>query len=121
MTLATIAACVAAVLRVDVLDHLLAPLVLDVEIDVGRLGALARQEALEQQAHAHRIDRGDAEAVADRRVGRRAAALAQDVLRAAERDDLVHRQEVAAVVELVDQRELLVELLARRRRGRSPP
>ena len=69
---------VAPVLLVDVLDHLLAPLVLDVEIDVRRLGALPGQEALEEQAHAHRIDGGDAEAVADRRVRGRASALAED-------------------------------------------
>jgi hypothetical protein len=69
---------VAAVLGVDVLDDLLAPLVLEVDVDVGRLVALAADEALEQQRHARRVDLGDAQAVADRRVGRRAAALAQD-------------------------------------------
>ncbi len=36
--------------------------------------------------------------------------MAHDVATAAERDDLVHRQEVAGVVELFDQRELDVEL-----------
>ena len=40
---------VAAVALVDVLDHLLAPLVLEVDVDVGRLVALGRDEALEQQ------------------------------------------------------------------------
>ncbi len=39
---------VAAVFRVDVLHHLLAPLVLEVDVDVGRLVALLRDEALEQ-------------------------------------------------------------------------
>ena len=39
---------VAAVPAIDVLDHLLAPHVHDVEVDVGRLVALARQEPLEQ-------------------------------------------------------------------------
>ena len=71
----------AAVLRVDVLDDLLAPVVLDVEIDVGRLGALPREEALEEQTHAHGIDRGDAQAVADGRVRRGAAPLAEDPFR----------------------------------------
>ena len=106
---------IAAVDRVDVLDHFFAALVLDVEIDVGRLGALAREEALEQEAHADRIDRGDAEAEADGRVRGRAAALAHDVAPPAVRHDLVHRQEVARVVELLD------HARARRRaaRGRS--
>ena len=40
---------VAAVFLVDVLDHLLAPLVLEVDVDVGRLLALLGDEALEQQ------------------------------------------------------------------------
>src|SRR2546422_11706575 len=39
---------VAAVLVVDVLDDLLAPVVLEVDVDIGRLVALLRDEALEQ-------------------------------------------------------------------------
>jgi hypothetical protein len=42
----------AAVFGVDVLDDLFAPLVLEVDVDVGRLVALAGDEALEQHAHA---------------------------------------------------------------------
>ena len=48
---------VAAVPLVDVLDHLLAPLVLEVHVDVGRLAALGGDEPLEEEPHAHRIDR----------------------------------------------------------------
>ena len=43
---------VAAVFLVDVLDHLLAPLVLEIDVDVGRLVALLGDEALEQQVAA---------------------------------------------------------------------
>ena len=68
----------AAVARIEVLDHLLAPLVLEIDVDVGRLAALGGDEALEQQVDLGRIDAGDAEAEADRAVGGRAAALAQD-------------------------------------------
>ncbi len=81
ITVAASAARSRPYLRVDVLDDLLAPLVLEVDVDVRRLVALARDEALEQQVHARRVDLGDAQAVADRRVGRRAAALAEDALR----------------------------------------
>ena len=73
---------VAAVGAVDPLDHLLAPLVLEIDVDVGRLVALGRDEALEQQVDARRVDRGDAQDVADGRVGGRAAPLAEDVLAA---------------------------------------
>ena len=55
-----------AVLRIQVLDHLLAPLVLEIHVDVGGLVALARDEALEQQRHPRGIHLGDAERIADR-------------------------------------------------------
>ena len=69
---------IAAVALVDVLDHLLAPLVLEIDVDVGRLAAVFGNEAGEQKLALVRIDLGDAEAIADRAVGRRAAALAKD-------------------------------------------
>ena len=56
---------VAAVLFVDVLDHFLAPLMLEIDVDVGRLASLLGNEALEQQVVQRRIDRSDAQAVAD--------------------------------------------------------
>ena len=55
-----------------------------VEVDVRPLAALLGEEALEEQLHAHGIDGGDAEAVADRAVGGGAAALDEDVALAAE-------------------------------------
>ena len=103
----------APVALVDVLDHLLAPLVLEIDVDVGRLVALGRDEALEQKIEARRIDLGDAEAEADRRIGRRAAALAEDAARAGEAHDVVHGEKIGRVVERGDQRELMRERLAR--------
>ena len=70
---------VAPIVLIDVLDHLLAPLVLEIDIDVGRLVAIGGDETLEQKAAVARIDIGDAQAVADRRVRGRAAALTKDV------------------------------------------
>ena len=79
MTLAVMAAPRAPYLRVDVLDHPLAAVAAgQVEVDVRPLAALLGEEALEEQLHAHGIDGGDAEAVADRAVGGGAAALDQD-------------------------------------------
>ena len=99
----------AAVAGIEILDHLLAPLVLEVDVDVGRLAAVGRDEALEQQVDLGRIDAGDAEAEAHRAVGGRAAALAEDVLLAGEAHDVVDGEEVARVVEPRDQRQLLDE------------
>ena len=103
------AGALAAVFPVDVLDDLLAPLVLEVDIDVGRLAPLRRDETLEQQIGAVGIDLGDAETEAHRRIGGRAAALAQDLLRAGIADDVVYGEEVGRVCELRDQRQFVLE------------
>ena len=99
----------AAVAPVDVLDHLLAPLMLEIDVDVGRLAALAGDEALEQEVDPGRIDGGDAEAVADRRVRRGAPPLAEDVLAVGVAHDVVDGEEIGGVVQLADQPELVPE------------
>ena len=120
---------------VDVLDHLLAPLVLEVDVDVGRLVALGRDEALEQEVDANRIDRGDPKAIADGGIGGRAAALAENSLRAREAHDVVHGEEVRRVIERGDQLEFMRQRFPRavgnppdsallrlpRRKPRAPP
>ena len=99
------------------LDDPLAPIAArQIEIDVGPLAALLGEEALEQQIHPDRIDGGDAEAVADGAVGRRAAALHEDVVLPAEVDDVPDDQEVAGEIELLDEIELARDLRARRGR-----
>ena len=100
----------AAILAVQVLDDLLAPLVFEVDVDVRRFGALARNEPFHQQRVQPLADGGDAQAVAHQRVGGRAAALAKDLVVAGELDDVVHRQEERFVAFLGDQRELVLDL-----------
>ena len=108
-----------AVLLIDVLDDALAPIAArQIEIDVGPLAALFRQEPLEQQVHPDRIDGGDAEAVADGAVGGRPASLHEDPLLAAEIDDVPDDQEVAGEIELLDQIQLALDL-PRARAARS--
>ena len=103
-----------AVFLVDVLNDLLAPVAArQIEIDVGPLAALLREKPLEQQIHRDRIDRGDAEAVADRAVGGRPAPLHEDVVLAAVVDDVPDDEEVAGEIELLDQIELAGDLRAR--------
>jgi len=98
------------VFLVDVLDDFLAAVVLDIEIDVRRFGALPRDESLEQKIHLHGIDGGDSEAVADGGVRRRASSLTENSLTMAELDDFPHRQKIPVVLEFVDERKLLFEL-----------
>ena len=100
---------VPAVAPVDVLDDLLAPLVLEVDVDVRRLVALLGDEALEQEMHPRRVHLGDAEAVADRRIGGGAAPLAEDVLAAGETDDVVDGEEEVLVAQFGNEFQLLLD------------
>ena len=100
---------VAAVASVEVLDDLLAPLMLEIDVDVRRLAAVGRDEAGEKRVALLRVDGGDAEAVADGAVRGGAAALAEDALALREGDDVVHGEEILRVFELLDERELVVQ------------
>ena len=98
-----------AVLAVDVLDDLLAALVLEVHVDVGHFAPLGGDEALEQQVDAVRIDRSDLQAVAHRRVGGRAAPLAQDAQAAGGPDNVGDGEEVRGELQFTDERQLVFE------------
>jgi hypothetical protein len=102
----------AAVGIVDPLDDLLAPLMLEIDVDIGRLAAFARDEALEEELVLDRIDAGDAEHEADAAVRRRAAPLAQDAAAPALGDCAVDGEEIGRVAELADQPELVRDLVA---------
>ena len=110
---------VAPVFLVDVLDDFLAPLVLEIDIDVGRLVARGADEALEQDVDPRRIDRGDAEAIANDRIGGRAAALAQDAATPRKLHDVVDGQKIAGIVEPLDQLELVLDQSAHSVRNSS--
>jgi len=101
---------VAAVLGVDVLQHFLAPLVLEVHVDVRRLVALARQEARHQQPALGRVHHGDAQREAHRGIGRGTAPLAQDAVLLRETDDVLHGQEERLVLLVGDQFQFAFDL-----------
>ncbi len=98
---------VAAIALVYMLDHFLAPLMLEIDIDVGRLVAVLGDEAVEQQCVLCRIDCGDPQAIAHRRIGRAAAPLAQDRrrLRAGKIDNVLDGEEIAGEAFFGDQGE----------------
>eukprot|EP01133_Synstelium_polycarpum_P022392 gene22391-biopygen18867 len=87
----------APIFAVDILDDLFAPLVLEIDVDVGRLVALARHEAPHQAIAARRVHFRDVQAIADGRIGGRPPALAQDVLRPCKAHDVVDGQEVGFI------------------------
>ena len=106
------ARAVAAVFLVEILEDLLAALVLEIHVDVRGLVPLAADEPLEQHVHPLRIDRGDPQAIADRGVGRRAPALAQDPPPPGKTHQVPHREEIRLVVELLDQLQLVLDQAA---------
>ena len=111
----------AAVLAVDVLNDLLAPLMLEIDVDIRRLVALLGNEPLEQHGHARGIDFRDLQAIADDGIRGRAAALTEDALRAGILNDIVHGEEKGLELELGDQAQLVLETLAHGGRGALRP
>ena len=90
-----------------------------IEVDVRPLAALLGEEPLEEELHLHRIDGRDRERVADGAVGGGAAALHEDPVLEAEAHDVPDDQEVAGEIELLDHRELFLDLRLRARRQRT--
>ncbi len=107
---------VPAVVVVDILDDVLAQIRFDIDVDIGRPVTRRGQEPFEQQLVGDRIDVGDLERVTDRRVGRRSPALKEDVVLPAEPGDVVHHQEIAGKIQLVDDVQFMLDLLVGLRR-----
>ena len=103
----------AAVFFVNVLDDFLAPLMFEIDVDVRRLLTRGRDEAGEKKIVFRRVDGGDSEHVADRRIGRRAPPLTQDFLFPREIDDVVDGEEIGRVIELFDQAPVPAAISAR--------
>ena len=93
----------AGIFAVDVLNDLLAALVFEIHVDVGRLVPLPGNEPLHEHFHACGIHFGDAQAETDGRIGRRAASLAKDAPAAGKPDDVVNGEEVGLVAKLADE------------------
>ena len=100
---------VPAILLIDVLHHLLAAFMLEVDVDVRRLVALPAHEALEEEIVLFRIDGRDAQAEANRRVGRRASALTENVPRTGEPDDVPYGEKECLVTQLLDEDQLAAD------------
>ena len=103
---------IGAVLGVEVLDHLLAPVDVEVDVDVGQRARLV-DEALEEELVLDRVDLGDAEAVGHDRVAGAPPSLADDVVRARELHEVPHDQEELGEVGPIDDLELVGELAQR--------
>ena len=98
---------VAAVALLDVADHLVAPVLAEVDVEVRHRHALGIEEALEQQVEAERIEVGDGQRIGDERAGARAAARPdRDALLLRPLDEVGDDQEVAGILHPLDDVEL---------------
>ena len=89
---------VAAVALLHVADHLVAPVLAEVDVEVRHRDALGIEEALEQQAEADRIEIGDGQRIGDQRAGAGAAAGAdRNALRLRPLDEVGDDEEVAGI------------------------
>ena len=75
-----------------------------------------RSYYVEQEVELAGVDRGDAQAVTDGGIRSGTTPLAEDILGAREADDVVNGEEVGGVVQLVDQRQLVLDRGAHRGR-----
>ena len=104
---------VAAVFLLDVADDLFAPVLAEVDVEVGHRHAVGIEEALEQQREAQRVDVGDGGGIGDQRSGARTAARPdRNALRLRPFDEVGDDQEVAGEFHLLDDGELEIEPLA---------
>ncbi len=85
---------------------------LEIDVDIGRLFPLGRDETLEQEIDLGGIDIGDGEAIADGGIGGGASTLAEDALASRITNDVVDGEEIGRIVKLGDEREFLAERVA---------
>ncbi len=102
----------APVLRVDVLKDLLPPLMLEINVYIRRLIPLLADKPLEQQVYTRRIDRGNTQTIANRRVRRRPAPLTQNPPAPGKSHEVPDRQKVVLIAKLGDEPQLVFEQLA---------
>ena len=98
-----------AVLLLDVLDHLAAALLAEVDVDIGRFAAVLVEEPLEQQVVLQRADVAQVQRVADQRADARAAGRGRNALLAGETHEVPDDQEVVGEAQLVDHVQLAVQ------------
>ena len=101
-----------AVLVPDVVDDLVPALLAEVDVDVGRLGAVGVEEPFEQQVVLERADAAQLEQVAHQGAAGRAAGQRGDAPLAGVADEVPDDQEVRGEPHPVDDAQLVVEALA---------
>src|SRR5690606_28392770 len=99
-----------AVAVIDVLYDFFPALVFEIHIDVGRLIAFAADETCKQIVAVLGVDFGDAQAITNGGIGRRAAALAENAALAGEFYDVIDCEKVGLIGQVLNDGELVIQL-----------
>ncbi|MCY1493744.1 hypothetical protein D9M68_275870 [compost metagenome] len=103
----------ATILALHVADHLFAPVLAEVDVEVGHRDALGIEEALEQQREAHRIDVGDRQRIGNERPCTRTTARPNgNIVLLRPFDEVGNDQEVAGELHALDNAEFEGQALA---------
>jgi hypothetical protein len=94
---------------VDILNHLLSPFMLKVDIDIRRFSTLFTDKARKKKVDLVRIHGGNAEAKAHHRISRGPSSLAEYAPTSREGNDVVAGEKVLLVLKFMDQRKLFFE------------
>src|SRR5262245_18384105 len=84
-----------------------------IKIDVGPFATFFGQKSFEEQFHLYGIDRRDAQRITNSTVCSRTAALYEDIVLAAEPDDIPDDQKITFETKFFDQRQFAFELTVR--------
>ena len=104
---------IAAVFLLDVADHLVAPVLAEIDVEIRHRDALGVEKPLEQQTPAQRVEIGDRQRPGDDRAGARAASRPdRDALPLRPLDEIGDDQEVAGEPHLDDRFQLEFEPVA---------
>ena len=102
---------VPAISFVKILNYFLAPLMLEIHVDIRRLLALRRDEPLEQQIDLCRIDRRYSQNKTNRRIRRRPPSLAKYFFVPREPHHIMNRQKIPRIFQFGDQPQLFFKYL----------
>jgi len=83
-----------------------------IEVDIGPFAAFFGEKSFEKQVHSDRVNGSNAQRVTHGAIGGRTAALHEDIVFAAEADDVPNDEEVAGKIEFFDQGQFAFDLLA---------
>ena len=103
---------VASISFVHILQYAFTITMREVDVDIGRLLSLLREEPLEQQLHANGIDGRNAQAIAHGGVGGGTASLTQDAFTAREANNVPDNEKEPCHLQFRDHAQLVRQLCA---------